>query len=1146
MGRLTNTTKTGRLQTNNVSQPVKTPFDATKTGIAVNTIKGLPKAGLDTLNKMGQASFRGFGAIGAKIANRDINAQFKPEGTFQKELYGTEKPVDFTSVGQEVTQKNVPVLTPAVGAFLSVADAIPGGSGIKNTLKAEKNIIKPAVGLLSKAKNLYKNSILSSQVGGIGKNIEKRIADPIRRSEVDSLMSLPKKAVSLEADPTIEKQLFSQMDKNVMSAGNEDIKAKIIKGRLQPRDAVGKYSSNKPRTVDGEIMNSGRLGQKSIANTPNINAPIINTSNRIMPESIPQKKGILQRMKEAYKNSPLSSQKGSIGGKMEKRIQTELEITQDALDNHPAKDLIKYTNKRTSELPQVTGGVKSKFGNRGDDIVTELGYEDTSKLSDSIDEYRRLQAKAKDLKQQVTNERIAKVETIKNDRMANQPLKYSAEGRPLALNAREKAIVSRSSELSKDIPQTVVPKGEAQSLEALANQSKTVDGVKIPSLPDIIKTFPTPVNKKINIVDYIRTPDRVLEKIGFADEAKSLRKSYEAYSKELPTNINKITEWSKQVSADSNEKIFKFLDGQGGNLDANEARVASEIKSWLSTWADRLNLPQDNRISHYITHIFDKELLTKEFDEDLAKIIANKIPGEVYDPFLLRRLGAKGYKQDTWQALDAYVKRATRKAHLDPVLEQIKAKTGSSLERAKIEASQFKYIQRYINNVNMRPTELDTVLDNGIKSLIGYKLGQRPITALTKSLRQLTFRGMLGLNPGSALRNLSQGINTYATLGEKYTVVGYSKLFSKSAMQELKDVGVLADSFIQDRTLSATKKSLEQVDKVLFSFFNAAEKINRGSAYFGAKSKALAEGKSLEQAIEYGKEIVRKTQFNFSSIDTPVALQNDLAKTLLQFQTYTVKQTEFLTEMVKDKNFLGLLRYAVGGLAFVYTAGQAIGMKPEQLLPQFRFDTPPSLKVPTTVAGAIANTPDKYGQQRDLAKKLDDVGQSLIGIVPAGSQIKKTYQGIKSIQEGGSYDKGGKLQYKQDQSTGGRLQSILFGKSSSKEAQNYFDKVPTPEKQKAQQAYTQVQVLVKDNKQQEAKAIVDSLTEEEYSQYKKVKSSEKAKATKEGKRKLIPTFNRVRRLIDDGKENEARAIVDSLTDQEYEYYKLLKKDSGFK
>jgi len=299
---------------------------------------------------------------------------------------------------------------------------------------------------------------------------------------------------------------------------------------------------------------------------------------------------------------------------------------------------------------------------------------------------------------------------------------------------------------------------------------------------------------------------------------------------------------------------------------------------------------------------------------------------------------------------------------------------------------------------------------------------------------------MLGGNLSSALRNLSQGINTYATLGEKYTAIGYAKLFNTNARKELKTHGVLADNFIEDRTLSSTKKAIQKVDKALWVFFDAAEKVNRGAAYFGAKAKGINQGMNEEKAIEYAKSIVRKTQFAYDGVDAPIVLGSDLTKTLGQFQTFTTKQTEFLVEMAKDKNFAGFIRYGIAGYVFVNTVGKAMGMDEKELLPVYRFDTPPSLQFPVEIVKATLNTPDKYGNIPDTEKKLKNIGKSSLGLIPGGSQMKKTYQGIESVKEGGSYDSAGRQQFAQSQTTAGKIQSVLFGKYASKNASDYFDK----------------------------------------------------------------------------------------------------------
>ncbi len=511
---------------------------------------------------------------------------------------------------------------------------------------------------------------------------------------------------------------------------------------------------------------------------------------------------------------------------------------------------------------------------------------------------------------------------------------------------------------------------------------------EIAPLENVIQQSGLDVKKKVNILDLARTPDRILEKVGLGNEMTAIRKADEAYRKELPQQIEKITQWSKQVPAESNQRIFQYLDGKPVDLQPNELEIAGEIKNYLKSWAERLGLPEDKRISNYITHIFPEGFIQKEFDSDLAKIIDQNVAGSVYDPFTQQRLGKLGYREDTWAALDAYVKRATRKVNMDPALEQV------SKAAKELDLESYKYVKNYVDRINLRPLEIENLADNLIKSTpIGYSLGQRPTTALTQKARQMIYRGTLGLNVGSAIKNLTQGVNTYAKLGEKYTLIGYAKLFKNFRSNELKDVGVLTNDLIQDRTISSTKKFMETVDKGLFSLFELAEKINRGSAYYGAKSKALAEGLDEQAAIDFAKKIVRDTQFTFGSIDTPPILQSDIGKTLLQFQSFNIKQAEFLGEMVAAKDVAGLLRWTLASLAVVSTVGKALGMKPQDLIPSVRVGGSPLFTLANDIGGVITQGRDQYGNVPSMGSRLKKIGNDVIPFIPGGVQLKKISKG---------------------------------------------------------------------------------------------------------------------------------------------------------
>lgn len=550
-----------------------------------------------------------------------------------------------------------------------------------------------------------------------------------------------------------------------------------------------------------------------------------------------------------------------------------------------------------------------------------------------------------------------------------------------------------------------------------------------------------PVKDKINIWDYLRTPDRVLKKLGLEKEANEMRLAWDKYLDELPQEIDKISQWAKRVPAESNRTVFKYLDGQitKNSLSPKELEVATEIQSYLAQFADRLRLPRDKRISSYITHIWEKDIAGREFPEEIAAIIRDKVPGSIYDPFVERRLGKLGYLEDTWRALDAYAKRGVRKANLDPVLERVRNAADG------MEHSQFKYIKSYIDRVNLRPTEIDTLIDNSFKSVFGYRAGPRPVAALSRTSRRMVYRGLLGLNPSSALRNLSQGANNYAILGEKYTLKGYwevAKNFRKLATgadTELTQVGVLRDGFIQDRALSATKQWLKKTDDGLWYMFNMSEKINRGAAYWGAKAKGLAQGMDERKAIEYAKKIVRDTQFTFGNIDTPVALQSDLAKTLAQFQTYTIKQGEFLGEQIASKNFAGIIRYIGANFLFMATIGKLFGFDVRDMVPSLRVGVPPTMQAPYGAVEALTT-----GETGNLTR-------GLINYIPAGGQIRKTVQGLQANTQGGTYTPSGMLRFPTEPT----IQNALFGPNVSTAAKDYFQN-PKPLGEKQTQTYQQL------------------------------------------------------------------------------------------
>lgn len=549
-------------------------------------------------------------------------------------------------------------------------------------------------------------------------------------------------------------------------------------------------------------------------------------------------------------------------------------------------------------------------------------------------------------------------------------------------------------------------------------------------------------------LDYLGTPEFVLEKVGLGKGAEMLQDAKDQAAATIKREFDTIGSWIDRVKnqsqdgkvhthSDTSTLIFDWLDGHEREVtpymsDA-EIAVAREIRDYLKTWAGRLHLPEENQIGKYITHIFERSVESKgdnQFrDPELASIMAQNVAKSVYDPFLQKRLGGQDYVHDVWRALDAYVKRASRKEAMDPALAQL-------AEDAKhLDQHTYNYVKNLSHRVNLRPTELETAFDTFItQTPIGHYFTDRPTAYLSKKVRQMFYRGTLGLNFSSGLRNLTQGANTYAKLGEKYTVIGYAKLFSRMAardLSELHDNNVLSDQLIGDRQTSAIKRTMQAVDSTLFAHYTLTEAINRGSVYFGAKAKALAEGLSEEQAIKYGKRMVRETQFSFGAVDTPVWLNDDVVKTLTQLQTYNVKQTEMLGRMLHQKDFAGLIRFSAASFAMLYTIGRLFGMTASQIVPSIGLGGSPVVSSALAAAGLGSSNSQTH------AAAVSQLQRNFFSLIPAGAQIRKTLQGAHDLSRGGDFTTAGKFRYRVGPEDTAR--ALLMGPGSLPQAQKYHN-----------------------------------------------------------------------------------------------------------
>jgi hypothetical protein len=576
----------------------------------------------------------------------------------------------------------------------------------------------------------------------------------------------------------------------------------------------------------------------------------------------------------------------------------------------------------------------------------------------------------------------------------------------------------------------------------------------------------TPYSKRVHTGDtYIAGPRHVLKKIGMREEYRDLRTAKNLARLELQSRQSEIRNWAKAVPGEeSNTRIAKFLDGQAPieSLQPKERSIVEEIRPILDSYARRLGLvPGSGYLRDYFPHTFGDKSMRAEIPEDIAMRISQQEDpaSSVYNPFTTKRHGVEGYKLDTWSALDAYFRRATRSVHMDPVLSRINKKSADLTD-----PSQALYIKEFIDRVNFRPTRADTGLDNLFKRLesffggmfgVSLGLGPRPTRKITGKVNRAASRGAFWFNPKTAIRNITQGVNTYSELGELYTVIGYAEMAKKMAMQDFTELhreGILEYSIADDISVKpAMEQAWTQADRAGFSLMRLTEFFNRAPAYFGAKAKGMAEGMSEREAMEYAKDVVEDTQFRYDELGTPIGLSSDIMKTFTKFQPFTIKQTEFLGRKIKEGDVLGLARYVAGSAGILYAAGAAIGLDWTDFLPGARIleegkYVPPILQPFFAAAAAALNVPGKFNQTRPQDNPLERIimdkefHKSMLLFTPGGVEGQRLYKSKKTYDAKGKISASGKsMTFPVDTSDPVNvLKLFLLGEYNTKEGQEYL------------------------------------------------------------------------------------------------------------
>lgn len=327
----------------------------------------------------------------------------------------------------------------------------------------------------------------------------------------------------------------------------------------------------------------------------------------------------------------------------------------------------------------------------------------------------------------------------------------------------------------------------------------------------------------------------------------------------------------------------------------------------------------------------------------LDNTVKMKNRGRFYG-YAKQRKGFKGFEQNVYLATMKYFNQTARYAAMDSFKRDSISMYNRIFgafddENVTKRSAMAKWTKQYISDMNGTPTWIEKMINNTLHNfgLGEERAGGRPALWLQQKIftYPMTILKLGVFNPSSALLNLTQLFNLYGAMGEKVlSPQAYQRLLHKgfadtframsnkdSELGKLlwKDLGLdyqigmdIASGYsnAEVNNLASLRGFAGRLAGKSMYLFRQSDAFARGVTLLTAYNKALDEGKSKAEAIEYAKNINDKVNFDYSVADEPTIFRalGPISKVFLQFKKYPVKQLELFQDFYLDGRELGLNR----------------------------------------------------------------------------------------------------------------------------------------------------------------------------------------------------------------------------------------------
>ena len=754
-------------------------------------------------------------------------------------------------------------------------------------------------------------------------------------------------------------------------------------------------------------------------------------------------------------------------------------IEKEKLDTQYKDDLAELEFVREKDLPEVEqwNEIKDRLEQRGKQVV-----DDTNMLiANNPDKFRAID----DVEAKAYREKL-----VNNLKQAERFDNGSAELSRVANSSNPEAELRRSPDAAKKVTSIVSESQIAKTKEAV---SKLSDRVMAASR----SISPSQMLEKGGLRDVGFDPHSDLIKGTAKADAmnKADLKELKEIKKVLPKNKEELNQ------------IVDYLEGKRNTLSLDNEKAATLIREFLDKKKELLDEAGYHTFKEfYFPHINENNPeLYKHFFGDV------KASGDInFGNLKSRKTNSDTYSRDVMEVLTSYAAGLNEKISIEPALKKLDD-VSVQLKLAKDEvknATQYAdFLDNYIKQIKGQNKSNAEVMVNQMVNWAVQKFGGEPKNYYAQALgtqRIISAAATMGLSVSTAIRQSSQLVNSIAGIGTKWATVGLvdgiRMLSTKAGRAELQSSGIFGGGLVSSelRSLAGAggriSKTASAGANALLAMTTSTDVFFRAAAYAGAKAKAKSLGLTGEEAMNYAIRKTTDTQFITSKLDMPLAFNGQGVRSLTQLATFTGKQAGFMARTAKgvikrgedgkirlDTKATGNIVAATAMAALLTeTLKPIMGMRETEWIPFYDQVAPyiGALTGQETEGGdGIYRSPlvqllfgdgkRKTGLMQALQGKGFDKfwEDNWSGIVPAGTQVKKSIEGYKSTTTGESRNSKGNIRYLQDMDQDSVINATIFGQYTTEAGRKWVkegfptlsdkqtEKVDSQETQKLKQQY---------------------------------------------------------------------------------------------